>query len=77
MADRVAGDRMWMERWLDSVAAGASTMSQRKLATIDARGGLKALRKLAKQRGIHLVLLTDDRGVELLAASTHQFKVIC
>jgi hypothetical protein len=63
---------------LDSVASGVSTMSQRKIGSIEKRGGgLKAVRDLAKERGVHLVRLTDDQGNDLVAASKHPFKVIC
>jgi len=68
----------WTMRWLDSVAAGASTMSQRKLASIETRGvGLAAVKKLARARGVHLLLLNDDKGDDLVAASTKPFKVVC
>ena len=68
----------WATRWLDAVASGGSTMSQRKIQSIESRGGgLAAVRKLAKKRGIHLVRLTDDQGNELVAASKNVFKVIC
>ena len=68
----------WATRWLDGVASGAGTMSQRQVASIESRGGgLLAVRKLAKKRGIHLIRLTDDKGNELVAASKHPFKVIC
>ena len=68
----------WAEAWLDGVADGSNTMSQRKLTVIEKRGGgLRAVRAAAKKRGVHLVLLTDDKGNELVAASTQPFKVIC
>ena len=52
-------------------------MSQRKLAVIEKRGGLRAVRAAAKKKDVHLVRLTDDKGNELVAASTQPFKVIC
>lgn len=53
-------------------------MSQRKLATVKNQlGGVAAMRKSAKQRGVHLLVLEDDRGEKLVAASTKPFKVIC
>lgn len=68
----------WAAAWLDGVASGASTMSQRRLSSIEARGGgLAAVRRLAQARGVHLLRLTDDRGDELVAASRHPFGVIC
>lgn len=68
----------WLAEWLDGVADGSKTMSQRKLSVVEAKGvGLATLRKAAKARGVHLVLLVDDRGQELIAASVHPFKVVC
>ena len=68
----------WTDGWLDSVADGSSTMSQRKLSSIEQRGGgMKAVKAHAKKKGVHLLLLRDDKGTELVAASTKPFKVIC
>ena len=68
----------WATRWLDSVASGANTMSKRKVESIERLGGgLKLIRRLAKQRGVHLVRLTDDKGNKLVAASKSPFKVMC
>ncbi len=68
----------WATAWLDSVADGSYTMSQRKLTSIQARGGsLDAVKALAEQKGVHLLLLEDDRGEALVAASTKPFEVIC
>ena len=68
----------WAAEWLAGVAGGANTMSQRKLpAGENHGGGLDAIRAVAREKGVHLVLLTDDKGDELVAASTHPFKVIC
>ena len=68
----------WTAEWLDAVAGGESTMSQRKLTSIEKRGGgLAAVKAAAKAKGVHLLLLEDDKGVELLAASTKPFKVVC
>lgn len=70
--------RAWAHAWLDAVAKGESTMSQRKLSSVESRGGgLPAVRAVARQKGVHLVLLEDDQGNELVAASTRPFKVIC
>ena len=67
-----------LANWLDSVASGQATMSQRKLATVEKRlGGLDAVRKQARKRGVHLLLLEDDKGEKLIAASQKPFKVIC
>lgn len=53
-------------------------MSQRKLSSIQKRGGgIDAVRVIAKQKGVHLLLLEDDKGNELVAASIKPFKVVC
>ncbi len=68
----------WIAAWLASVADGSNTMSQRKLSSIETRGGgLRAVKALAKEKGVHLFLLEDDKGDEFVAASTKPFKVIC
>ena len=77
-ARRRGSDDAWASDWLAAVAAGSNTMSQRSLATIEKRGGgLGAVRAVAKRKGVHLVLLEDDRGNKLVAASVKPFKVIC
>ena len=71
-------DDAWAEKWLDAVAAGKATMSQRGLpAIVERGGGLRRIKKLARARGVHLLLLTDDEGRELVAASLQPFKVLC
>ncbi len=40
-------------------------------------GGLEAVKALARERGVHLLLLEDDKGEELVAASTKPFEVVC
>ena len=70
-------DLDWAAQWLDAVASGGAAMSQRKLSSVERRGGLEAVSALARQRGVHLLLLTDDRGEQLFAASLHPFQVIC
>ncbi len=68
----------WAAEWLDGVADGSHTMSQRKLSSIVKRGGgLEAVTALARERGVHLLLLEDDKGEELVAASTKPFEVVC
>ena len=53
-------------------------MSQRKLSTVDSKlGGIAAIKQLAKERGVHLLALEDDKGNQLIAASVKQFTVIC
>ena len=67
----------WTEQWLSAVAEGRSTMSQRKLASIETRGGgIKLVKAIANELHVHLVQLTDDKGNVLVAASKHRFKVI-
>ncbi len=68
----------WAVEWLDGVADGSYTMSQRKRSSVEARGGgLEAVKALARERGVHLLLLEDDKGDELVAASTKPFEVVC
>ncbi len=55
-----------------------NTMSQRKLTSLEKRGGgLEAVKAIAKQKGVHLLLLEDDKGNELVAASVKPFTMIC
>jgi len=69
---------LWAAEWLDGVADGSYTMSQRKRSSVEARGGgLEAVKALARERGVHLLLLEDDKGDELVAASTKPFEVVC
>lgn len=68
----------WAERWIDSVAQGKAPLSQRKLVSIDRHGGgIEAVTVAAQPRGVHLLLLIDDQGERLVAASKHPFKVLC
>ena len=68
----------WASDWLDSVADGSNTMSQRKLTSVEKRGGgLKVIKAIAKRKGVHLLLLEDDKGDKLIAASVKPFKVVC
>jgi hypothetical protein len=68
----------WANKWLDAVRDGSTTMSQRRLATIRKhRGGLDAIRRIAKKKGVHLLLLKDEDGNARVAASNTPFKVIC
>ena len=70
-------DTSWLETWLDAVASGEATMSQRKVTSVEKHGGVDAAVAAAKARGVHLVRLTDDKGNELLAASVHPFEALC
>lgn len=70
--------RKWTDDWLKSVADGSNTMSQRKLSSVEKRGGgLDAVRAAAKRKGVHLLLLEDDKGEQLVVASTKPFQVVC
>lgn len=68
----------WAEEWLNTVASGAGAMSQRKLSSVEMRGGgLEAVKGLAELKGVHLLRLEDDKGNELIAASLKPFEVVC
>ena len=67
----------WITAWLDSVADGSSTMSQRSLSSIEKHGGLGAVTVAALKRQVHLLLVEDEEGREIIAASKKPFKVIC
>ena len=72
------GAARWTAEWLNAVATGENTMSQRKLTSIKANGGgLEAVKAAAKEKGVHLLLLEDDKGDELVAASLKPSKVVC
>ena len=71
-------EAQWGSDWLDKVADGSTAMSQRKLSSIETRGGgLEAVKTLAEQRGVHLLRLEDDKGNEVIAASLKPFDVVC
>ena len=38
---------------------------------------LDGVKALARERGVHLLLLEDDKGDALVAASVKPFKVVC
>lgn len=68
----------WASEWLDSVANGSNSMSQRKLTSIEEKGGgIEMVKAIAEEKGVHLLLLEDDKGNELVAASSKPFKVVC
>jgi hypothetical protein len=53
-------------------------MSRRRVKSVDARGGgLILVRRLARQRGLHLLLLVDAQGNQLVAASKSRFRIVC
>ena len=68
----------WAAEWLEAVASGSATMSQRKLTSIETRGGgLETVKEIAAEKGVHLLLVEDDKGEQLVAASTKPFTVLC
>ena len=71
-ADRAARLAKWM-----TAATKDGAMPQRKASAVEERGGgLEAAAKAARAAGVHLVLLTDDKGSELVAVSRHPFKIL-
>ena len=75
---RPDASQAWTERWIESVATGKATMSQRKLTSVERHGGgLSGVKAVAVARGVHLVQLTDDQGDMLTAASRHPFAEVC
>jgi len=70
-------DEAWLAKWLDAVADGSATMSQRAAASVERHGGIATAVRLAEARGVHLVELTDDKGNRLIAASPHPFRALC
>lgn len=78
MVSKMNPNSDWAEAWMESVANGSNTMSSRKLTSIEKRGGgIDAVKEIATQKGVHLVLLTDDKGNQIVAASTAPFQVVC
>ena len=68
----------WAADWLDGVADGSKTMSSRLLSSVEKRGGgLDTVRSMAETRGVHLLVLEDDKGKQLVAASKEPFTVVC
>ena len=63
--------------WLDAIADGRLSMSQRQVSWAEKLGGLDARVAAARRRGVHLVQLTDDKGKRLIAASREPFKHLC
>ena len=69
--------RAWCDAWMSKVASEPASMTQRKVDSVKAKGGgVVMLKRSAKAHGVHLVQLTDDRGVVLIAASGKPFKVL-
>ncbi len=71
-------ERAWAAEWLAAVADGTLTMSQRKLSSVETRGGgVDAVVEEARARGVHLAVIVDDAGQELVVASVHPIRVLC
>lgn len=67
----------WLFDWLASIASGPNKMSSRKLTSIQKRGGnLTQVASAAKKLKVHLVLLEDDEGHQVVVGSRKPFKVI-
>ena len=63
--------------WIAQVLDEPGSMSQRKQDVVEGwPGGVDALVLEAKAQGVHLLRLTDDRGVRLIAASVHPFEIL-
>jgi hypothetical protein len=73
-----AEQEQWVIAWLQTVEAGLNTMSQRRLTSIEKHAGsLDLVRTVAQRMGVHLLLVEDEEGNEIVAASMKPFKVIC
>lgn len=70
-------DAEWLARWIGAVRDGRASMSQRARSSIDAHRGLATAVAVARENGVHLVELTDDKGKRLVAASLHPFTSLC
>lgn len=70
-------DEQWMGEWLNSVCEARVSMSQRTKKSIQDHGGIEAAVEAAKARHVHLALLTDEHGRELVIASLFPFEVLC
>ena len=77
MAGMTADSDAWIATWLDAVQDGSATMSQRARSSIDRNGGLDGAIAAARERGVHLAELTDDKGTLLVAASRHPIRSLC
>lgn len=74
--ERAGREAAWLERWMES-ASRSGSMSQRRLSAIERHGGgLDAAARAAREAGVHLVLLTDDKGDRIVAASRNPFRVL-
>ena len=63
--------------WVAEVRSRPGSMTQRKESVVDSwPGGLPELVREAKSQNVHLVRVTDDQGVKIVAASIHPFDVL-
>ena len=74
---RNQSDQTWIDNWIAALVDGSTTMSQRRLSSVERNGGTEAAIVAAKERGVHLARLTDDEGNVLIAASLHPFEPLC
>ena len=64
-------------QWVAEVKSRPGSMTQRKESVVDAwPGGLAELVREAKSQNVHLVRVTDDHGIQLIAASIHPFDIL-
>ena len=66
----------WLAKWM-AAASTDGAMSQCRASATQARGGrLEVTSKSARAAGVHLVLLTDHKGAQFVAASQHPFQIL-
>jgi hypothetical protein len=64
-------------QWVAEVKSRPGSMTQRKESVVESwPGGMAELVREAKSQNVHLVRVTDDQGVTLIAASVHPFDVL-
>lgn len=64
-------------QWIAEVKSRPGSMTQRKESVVESwPGGMAELVREAKAESVHLVRVTDDHGVKLIAASIHSFDVL-
>lgn len=76
--DPAGSSEQWATEWLTAVANGTLTMSQRKLSSVLAHAGnVETIREVAVRLLVHLAIVVDDHGDELVVASVHPIRVLC
>ena len=64
--------------WISSIADGKLSMGQKNVkALVEREGELSIVIEAAIAAGIHLVQLTDEHGIEFIAASKYPYKILC